>query len=49
MARRTAEEQRIFDRLIRVAESLGLELIEVKYRREGGLLFLTLFVDRRGV
>ncbi|NLK01609.1 MAG: ribosome maturation factor RimP [Clostridiaceae bacterium] len=48
MARRTAEEQRIFDRLIRVAESLGLELIEVKYRREGGKLFLTVFVDRRG-
>ncbi|MDI9460710.1 MAG: ribosome maturation factor RimP [Saccharofermentanales bacterium] len=48
MAKRTAEEQRIFDRLISVAESLDLELIEVKYRHEGSKLFLTVFVDRRG-
>lgn len=48
MAKRTAEEQRIFDRLAGEAESLGLELVDVSYRREGDKLFLRLAVDRRG-
>ncbi len=48
MAKRTNEEQRIFDRLQDVAVSLGLELIDVKYVREGDKLFLRVFVDRKG-
>ena len=48
MAKRTKEEQRIYDRLQDVAVSTGLELIDVKYIREGEKLFLRVYADRKG-
>ncbi|HHU07544.1 MAG TPA: ribosome maturation factor RimP [Clostridiaceae bacterium] len=48
MAKRSKEEQRIYDRLQDVAISAGLELIDVKYIREGEKLFLRVFADRKG-
>ena len=48
MSTRTAEEERIFERLAPEAGSLDLELIDVKFIQEHKKLFLRLYVDRRG-
>lgn len=48
MAGRNKNEQAIYDMIVGPIEAKGIDLIDVKFEREGKALFLRVYVDKRG-
>ncbi|SCW60727.1 Putative ribosome maturation factor RimP [Ruminococcaceae bacterium YRB3002] len=48
MAKRSKIAQHAYDVALPVAESRGLDLVDVEYKKEGQKIFLRLYIDKKG-
>ena len=48
MAKRNEKEEKIYQMLTAAVQECGVELIDVKWLKENGKIFLRLFIDKRG-
>lgn len=48
MRKRSASEEELFAKIEATVEGLGLDLVDLKFERENGKLYLRIYLDRRG-
>ena len=48
MKKRSKKAQQAYDIVLPLAKSMGYDLVDVEYGKEGQKMFLTVFIDKRG-
>ena len=48
MKKRSKKAQQAYDIVLPLAKSMGYDLVDVEYAKEGQKMFLTVFIDKRG-